>query len=204
MTAQMSVSGPHPDLLQIVCDAVNQVALQPDLPEAMRLSAPLRPEHVMIRCQRVWHNIRAINPRLNGGSFAGCVAQFEDRGNLFSYFVEAARPADGDAWHWAGASGGQRPPELRERASGCMIASGSHVCVGGLGIAPEGGALRVELADGSVYEDTVVDGCAIVFAPVTTPPNPGDHAAVRAISPDGAELSADRVWLGDGTSPPPR
>jgi hypothetical protein len=190
----------QPDLRGIVAGAVNQLHGD-NAPVELRLSQPVTPDRIAIRCQRTWFDIRTWNPLLNGAAFAACIAQFRDGGRMQSYFVEAARPAGAADWRCAGLSGGPVPDDRAEQAGGLMIASGSHVCAGGIGRLTDGGVVRVERADGSVYEDHVVDGCAIVFAPVTARPGPGDSATVRYIRADGSELGADTVQVGDGGPP---
>jgi hypothetical protein len=197
-------NGSHPDLREAICAAVNQSMMSDDLPEEHRMRTPATPDQLDIRCQRTWHTVTTINPRLNGGDFSACVTEFTDGGDHYAFFIEAAKPIDADDWQLAGWSGGKRPPELDGHAGGFMIAGGSHVCVGGIGYAPDGGKLRVEMADGSSYEDVAADGCAIVFAPVMTAPAPDDHVVVSWHDASGATLGSDRVFVGDGRTPPPR
>jgi hypothetical protein len=201
MTAPDSPSTDQPDLRQAICTAVNTM-YDDNTPAELRPSQPLTPDRIAIRCQRTRYDIATHNPRLNGASFSACIAQFRDGERTHSYFVEAVRPVGQPDWRCAGLSGGPLPNEQAERAGGLMIAGGSHVCTGGIGRLADGGVVRVELADGSVYEDRVVDGCAIVFAPVTTRPGPDDRATVRYLNPDGSELGTDTVWVGDGRPPP--
>ena len=199
-----NVDAGHPDLRQEICDAVNQVMMKDDFPSEHRMQQPASPDQVTIRCQRTWHDITTLNPRLDGGSFSACIAEFDQDGEIFSFFVEAAQTPERPAWGIAGWSGGRQPPELRDQMGGFMISGGSHVCVGGMGRVPDGGTLRVEMADGTMHESTATDSCAIVFAPVTTPPSPNDHIIVSWYDASGVELGSDRVWIGDGRTPPPR
>ncbi|HUG14184.1 MAG TPA: hypothetical protein VMM78_04125 [Thermomicrobiales bacterium] len=195
---------PQPDLRQLVCDAVSQMMTMPDLPDDQRLDGAVQPDEIAIRCQRTWHDISTVNARINGGSFSACVGQFERNGELYSYFVEAVSPPGDSKWHAMGSSGGKMPAVMRDRAGGFMLSGGSHVCAGGLGQVEHGGTLRIEMADGTSYEDRSIDGCCIVFAPVTSAPSPDDHIRVRVFNADGIEDSMKRVRLGDGRTPPPR
>ena len=80
-----------------------------------------------------------------------------------------------------------------------MLYGGSHVCVGGVGVVPDGGSIRVELDDGTSYESRAIDGCAMAFAPITSKPSPTDRVTVRYLDRDGSdELPSDTVWIGDG------
>lgn len=194
-------AGPHPDPRELLFAYLVNLAEHARPEHRHAFAAPTAPEQIDVRCQRTWHNIATLNSRLNGGSFTACVARYARDGELYSYFVEAARPAGSVEWACAGASGGKAPAGPRDRAGGFMLAGGSHVCVGGIGAVPDGGLLRVELADGSVHTSAAADGCAIVFAPVTTPAKPDDHVVVRRLDRDGAELGSDRVWMGDGGPP---
>jgi hypothetical protein len=139
---------------------------------------------------------------MNGADFAAAVVQAEQDGRLFSFFVEAVKPAGRENWRGTGSSGGKIPVERRDRTVGFMLVGGSFACVGGLGIVPDGGSVRVEMANGDVFESRSENGCCIVFAPVTSPPNPDDHVTVRCIGPDGNQLAADTAFLGDGKAPP--
>jgi hypothetical protein len=91
---------------------------------------------------------------------------------------------------------------MRDRTGGFTLAGGSYTCVGGIGAVPEGGSIRVEMANGDVFESRCEDGCCIVFAPVTSPPSPDDQVTVRYFGPDGNQLAADTAFLGDGKAPP--
>jgi hypothetical protein len=99
-------------------------------------------------------------------------------------------------------SGGPQPADDRDRAGGFMLAAGSHVTIGGTGFVPEGGSLVVELAGGSVYGDHERDGCAIVFASVTTEPRPDDEVVIRLMDVDGAQLDETTHGIGYGKPPP--
>ncbi|MGH9176828.1 MAG: hypothetical protein ACRD1H_20840 [Vicinamibacterales bacterium] len=202
MTGEAETSRSQPDLRQVIADSVNQLMSSDDLPVEHRLKSPARPEQITIRSQRTWHDVTTINTRLAGGSFSACIAQLEDGDDLYSFFIEAVLPPDETEWRWAGSSGGKQPLELRDRAGGLMIAGRSHICVGGIGHVPDGGKLRVEMADGSVHEETAVDGCCVAFAPVTAQPSPDDHVTIRWFDADATELGSDRHWVGDGGPPP--
>lgn len=203
-----SFTSSQPDLRQIVAEVLQrQVEAESQRPpgqlpppEHRLIQAPSAGD-ITIRCQRTWRAIQTVNPRLNGGDFSAVVVQFEQRGNLFSYFVEVVRQKGSDTWGPAGFSGGKMPESRRNQAGGFMLAGGSHVCVGGLRAVPDGGSIRVTLADGSSYESTATDGCCIVLAPVTSPPSHDDHVTVQYLNPDGSEIAANRVWMGDGKPP---
>lgn len=195
---------PQPDLRRIACDAVAHMMASPELPDDQRIDSPLQPDEITIRCQRTWHGITTINARISGGDFSACVAQFERNGELYSYFIEAVRPSGDNEWHPMGSSGGKMPEAMRDRAGGFSGSPGSHVCVGGVGQVEDGGRLSVEMADGTLYEDTAIDGCCVVFAPVTSPPSPDDHIRVRVFNAAGVEDRMTRVWIGDGRTPPPK
>jgi hypothetical protein len=197
-----STSNAQPDFQQLGCETINRILSGGRLPQLNRPAQPVVPEDVTVRCQRVWPHITMISPRLNGADFAAAVVQAEPEGQLLSFFIQAVKTPGSDEWHVSSSSGGRRPEHLRDRTGGSIIAGGSSVCVGGIGAVPEGGSIRVEMANGDVFADRCEDGCCIVFAPVTSPPTSDDHVTLRYLGPDGAELTAETTFIGDGKPPP--
>jgi hypothetical protein len=198
MTAPTPPSSP--DWRQLTVDAVTELAASqrhdPNLPAEAQISPPPAPEDVIIRCERVWTDVRLRNPVLNGGAMGACVAQYQRDGVLYSFFLIAAcRPGE-TTWQQASLSGGQRPPDRRDRAGGFHLGGGFYVCVGGLGAVPEGGTIEVEFADGTTYRDQAVDSCAIVFAPARSEPGPGEQVTVRYRDATGAVLGSDVAPFG--------
>lgn len=202
MDDMLGTVGPHPDVRQVISDALNLMQQTPDLPDELRLMSTMTPTRLTFRCQRSWHNVPTWEPVLNGGSLSVCVVQFTDGDRRHSHIFEVVRQKGQAAWRCRSSAGGARPTERADDIRTFELAPGSHVIVGGLAISESLGALRVEHADGSAYEVPVIDGCAIAFAPVTTQPTSSDRVTVRYFDHSGAELGSDTVWIGDGGPPP--
>ncbi len=198
----------QPDLRPAIVDALRHLGdtsteqMQDAHPSAQhRLSRLPALNEITIRCQRTWRDIRGLSPVLNEGSFSAAMAQFEQYDSTWSFFIEAVKRAGANEWRVASFSGGHIPQSRKDTHGGCMISGRSHLCIGGLKQVPDGGKIRVTLADGSTFEDLAVDGGCIVFAPVATPPGPDDHATIQYFHPDGSEISARRLLMGDGRPP---
>jgi hypothetical protein len=199
---EQPATGGQPDFRQLGCETINRFLSRDHIPRPQRPAQPVVPEDVTVRCQRVWPHVTMIGPRLNGADFAAAVVQAEPEGQLLSFFIQAVRQPGSTDWHVGSSLGGQHPEHLRDRAGGTLLAGGFCVCLGGIGAVPEGGSIRVEMANGDVFESRCEDGCCIVFAPVTSAPSPDDHVTVRYLGPEGNELAADTVFIGDGKPPP--
>jgi hypothetical protein len=197
----------HPDLRPAVADfvqrhieSVAQLPFHQQPPAEHQLSEVPAIEEIIIRGQRTWWDVPMHSPRLRGADVSAAVAQFEQYGHLWSFFVRAVRLPRQAEWAIAQSTGG-RADDRRDTHWGLMSGGGSNVCVGGLNPVPDGGKIRVILADGGVYEDTAVNETCIVFAPVTATPGPDDQATIQFLDAHGNELASRRVWIGDGRPP---
>lgn len=204
----MSTSPPtrnhQPDLRHVVASSINELAREhPNFAKDSGLDDPvsLTAEDVTTICQRTWREINTINTEIDGADVSACFANVNHDGDIRSWFFLACLPVGDTEWRPMGSQGGMSRSDS-QRDTGAITGSRSHVCTCAINVIPDGGRIQVELADGTSYHDEAVDGCCIVFAPITTPPTPDDRFTIRYLDPDGNELLSETRWIGDGAPPP--
>lgn len=206
MTDPTGRTGPHPDLRELICDALNGEGYvdppgyrnQTDNPSPW-LVRPVTLERLEVACQRTWHDIRSHSTLFDGASFSACQVRIQNDPHPHSLFIEVMQRPGEVVWGISGLSGGERPPRPDGRPyheGGTMVGWDHYLCTGGLGFAPEMHSLQVELADGSIFEDTFAGGCAILFASFQSDDAFADMAAIRFLDADGNILVEDRLPVG--------
>lgn len=181
----------QPDLHTVIADAVTEL-VQNNSFRGDQPAEPVAPGQVQVRCQRTLRGVQTLNPKLNGGDLSACIALVTAHDQVFPWFFLTCRRAEEGHWQPVASVGGT-PKPAGEPFVGKLRDPRSFVAIGALHAIPEGGGIRIELPDGSTYEDRVVDGGVIAIAPLTFPPDTGDLTTIRYLNPDGSERGSETV-----------
>jgi hypothetical protein len=182
----------QPDLRQVIADAVNQLAAAHSHREEQKMPGRVTPEQVSIPCQRTWNAVETLNQKVNGADFSACVANITQKDGIYPWFFLVCRLPGDTSWQPIGSQGGERRGAVQQ-VSGKLALPRTAICVGGLGVVPNGGSISIELPDGSVYDDHAESGCCITFAPLTTKELVEGETTIRYFDADGQVLRMETL-----------
>ena len=186
------MSNELPDLTPSISDAINHLARQHQFRSEQQLAAEVTPEQLSVPCQRTWFGVTTLNQKTNGGDFTACVANVTQEDGVYPWFFLFCRPPGSESWQPLVSQGGERR-EMVQRVPGKVRVPRTCICIGGLGVVPNGGRIQIEMEDGSVHEDHAVGGCCIAMAPLTVPTEDQGTITVRFSDADGNELQSETV-----------
>lgn len=189
-TDSQGTIGPHPDLSLVAADALS-------MPERDFMVSPAQLSHLQ---QRTFYDLS--HPRSGGRvAVSTCLVMVQHGQQNILALVEAAREAPDGRWFSIGTT--TKPLDNPQQP---FVAVGSVLPKTGLNVGvyatdPQVRTLRIELADGTVAEDTASNSSLHVFVPFRSAAAWSADAIVRLLDPSGNELVSQRTYV--NPSPPP-
>lgn len=190
-------AGPHPDIQQLACEAINQLHTI----NQMRQDAgdrwpqlPVALEDIAVRCQATWYGVVDGDEGADRGNYSVAIIDVDSGGRVASFMLEAVQPADGDGWKRYAMPGGIGRRESDDERESVMFFLGALMSVGGVARSERSASFRVEYAGGSTFESPFVDSYAIVLTPTISPAYPTEAADFSWIDNNGDVI--DSAWVG--------
>ena len=182
----------QPGIAQTLADAINQLAAQHGSRPEQKIPEQVAPEQISIPCQRTWTGVETLNQKVTGADFSACVAHVSRDDGIYPWVFLLCRLPGDSHWQPIASQGGERRGSV-QRVLGKLKIPLTAICVGGLGVVPNGGSVQIELPDGSRYDDRAQEGCCYAFAPLTDEPGSNQPATVRYLDADGAEMHSESI-----------